>query len=156
MGHTICERFFLHGLPGTGDGKDKAPAACRIGWVSVCDHGHGGLGTLGGIIASDDHCGPTRGHTLPHHRAQQGIVTAITGLALGQNEPKAPGEARAVPYCPQQDEAQAKKPGMMLTVPPLRRSGIFGAACVGVTSVSKELQHAIGGAKSSRDPEPTI
>ena len=30
MGHEIFERFFLHGLPGPGDGKDKAPAAYGI------------------------------------------------------------------------------------------------------------------------------
>src|SRR5215217_1370889 len=29
MGHEIFERFLLHGLPGPGDRKDKAPTACR-------------------------------------------------------------------------------------------------------------------------------
>src|SRR5882724_13274558 len=46
MGHEMFERFLLHGLPGTSDRKDKAPAACGIGFIAVFDHGHVGLGTL--------------------------------------------------------------------------------------------------------------
>ena len=77
MGHEIFDRFILHGLPGPSDRKDKAPAACGIGFVTVFDHVHIGLGTIGGITAHDDQLGPTRGHKLTHHLAKQGIFTAI-------------------------------------------------------------------------------
>src|SRR5439155_19330023 len=48
MGHEIFDQFILNGLPGTVDRKDKAPAACRIGFVPVLDHTHVGLGAIGG------------------------------------------------------------------------------------------------------------
>src|SRR5499433_4183299 len=51
MGHEVFERFFLHGLPGPGDRKDKAPAAGRISFVPVLDHTYIGLGAIGGIPA---------------------------------------------------------------------------------------------------------
>src|SRR2546425_4616147 len=51
MGHEIFERFILNGLPGPGDRKDKAPAACGIGLVTGFDHVHIGLGTIGSITA---------------------------------------------------------------------------------------------------------
>src|SRR5918911_5773314 len=70
MGHEVFERFLLHGLPGPGDRKDKAPAACRIGLVTGFDHGHVGLGPIGGIPAHDDLLGPTRWHKRLYHLAK--------------------------------------------------------------------------------------
>ena len=69
MGHEIFERFILHGLPGPGNRKDKAPAACGIGLVTGFDHVHVGLGTIGGIPTHDDQLGPTAGaQTRPPSR----------------------------------------------------------------------------------------
>ena len=76
--------------------------------------------------------------------AKQGIFTAITGVTLGQNEPQAHWDAIAVPCRHQQDEAQAKKPGMMLADAPFLRHRILGAVFVGVTAVAKQIQDAIG------------
>jgi hypothetical protein len=144
MRHEIFDRFLLHGFPGPGDGKDKAPAACRIGFIAVFDHGHVGFGTIGGITAHDHQLCPTRGHKFAYHLAKQGIFTAITGVALGQNEPKAHRHAIAVPRRHQQHEAQAKKPGMILADTPFLDYGIFRAAFVGMAPVAKQIQYAIG------------
>src|SRR5262249_26974201 len=132
MGHEVFERFFLNGLPGPGDRKDKAPAACGIGLVTRFDHGHVGLRTIGGIPAYDPQLGPTRGHKCAYHLAKQGIFTAIPSVALGQNEPKAHGEAIVVPCRHQQHEAQAKKPGMMLADTPFLPYRILGPTFVGM------------------------
>jgi len=144
MGHEIFERLLLHGLPGPGDRTNKAPAAGGIGFIPGFDHGHVGLGTRGGITAHAHQRGPTRGHKRAHHLAKQGIFTAITGVALGQNAPKAHGDALAGPCRHQQDEAQAKKPGMMLADAPFLRHRILGAALVGVAAVAKQREDAIG------------
>src|ERR1043166_2295708 len=42
MSYEIFERFILHGLPGPGERKDKAPAACGISLVAVLDHAYVG------------------------------------------------------------------------------------------------------------------
>ena len=157
MGHEIFERFLLHGLPGPGDRKDKAPTACRIGFVPVLDHTYIGLGAIGSIPAYDHQLRPTWWDKLLDHVAKQGVFTAITGVALGQNKPKAHGEAIAVPGRHQQDEAQAKKPGMMLADAPLLRHRILGAAFVGVAAIAKEIQDAVrrggqGGHEILRQP----
>src|SRR5215475_12760266 len=144
MGHEIFDRFLLHSLPGTGDRKDKGPAACRIRFVPVLDHPDVGLGTIGSVPAYNHQLRPRRRDKCADHLTEQGIFTAITGVALGQNEPKAHEEAIVVPCRHQQHEAQAKKPGMMLTDAPFLRHGIFGAAFVGMAAVAKEIQHAIG------------
>src|SRR5262249_49407971 len=121
--HEVFERFLFHGLPGPGNRKDKGPAACRIRFGLVLDHPYVGLGTIGSVPAHHHQLRPRRRDKLPHHLAKQGIFTAITRVALRQNEPTAHGEAIVVPRRHQQDEAQAKKPGMMLTRSEERRVG---------------------------------
>ena len=145
MGHEIFERFLLHRFPGTGYGKDKAPAAGRVGRVTVLDHAHICLGALGGIAAHDHHLCPGWGHKRAHPLAKQGVCAAIRGVVFGQDEPKAHRHTLPVPRGHQQHKAQAKKPGMMLADAPFLRHGIFGAAFVSVTAITKEIQHAIGG-----------
>ena len=145
MGHEIFDRFILNGLPGPGDRKDKAPAACGIGLVTGFDHVHIGLGTLGSITAYDDQLRPTRGDTRAHHLAKQGMFAAIIGVAFGQDEPKAHRHTIPVPRGHQQHKAQAKKPGMMLAYTPFLHHRILGAAFVGVTAVAKQREDAIGG-----------
>ena len=54
MGHEIFERFLLDRFPGTGDGKDKAPATGRVGRVTVLDHTHVRFGAIGGIPAHNN------------------------------------------------------------------------------------------------------
>src|SRR5262249_33867036 len=144
MGHEVFERFLLHRFPGPGDRKDKAPAAGRIGLVPVLDHPHVGLGGIGGIPAHNDQLGPPRWDKRLHHLAKQGIFAAIRRMAFGQNEPKTRRHAIVVPCRHQQHEAQAKKPGMMLTDTPFLRHRILGAAFVGVTAVAKQRQDAVG------------
>ena len=143
MGHEIFERFLLHGLPSPGDRKDKAPAACPISLVPVLDHPHVRFRAIGSIPTHNDQLGPPWGDKLAHHLAKQGIFTAIPGVTLGQNEPKAHRDAIALPCRHQQDEAQAKKPGMMLTDTPFLRHRILGAAFVGVAAIAKEIQDAV-------------
>src|SRR4029453_2838000 len=121
MRHEIFERLLLHGLPGPGARTDKAPTACRIGFVPVLDPTYVGLGAIGRIPAEDPHLRPTWWDTLLDHVAKQGLFPAIPGVALGQNEPKAHGDALAVPGRHQQDAAQAKKPGMMRADAPFLR-----------------------------------
>src|SRR4029434_7317044 len=70
MGHEIFERFLLHGLPGPGDRKDKAPTACRIGFVPVLDHTYVGLGAIGSIPAYDHQLRPTWWDKLLDHVAK--------------------------------------------------------------------------------------
>src|SRR6266487_6315074 len=130
MGHKIFERFILHSLPSTGDRKDKGPAACRISFVPVLDQTYVGLGTIGSVPAHNHQLRPRRRDKCAYHLTEQGIFTAITGVALGQNEPKAHGEAIPVPCRHQQHEAQTKKPGMMLTYPAFLRDRILGASFV--------------------------
>ncbi len=77
MGHKIFERLLLHGLPGPGDRKDKAPAAYGIGLVPVLDHAHMRFGALGGIPAHNDQRCPTRWDKRLHHLAKQDIFAAI-------------------------------------------------------------------------------
>src|SRR5262249_20361835 len=76
-------------LPGPGDCKDKAPAACGIGFIPAFDHGHVGLGTIGGIAAYDHQLGPTRGHKHAHHLAKQGIFTTVPSVAVWTKYPNA-------------------------------------------------------------------
>src|SRR2546428_485245 len=87
MGHEVFERLLLHGLPGSGDRKDKAPAAYGIGLVPGLDHVHVGLGPIGGIPAHHHQLRPTRWDKVAHHLAKQGIFTAILSATLRQNEP---------------------------------------------------------------------
>jgi hypothetical protein len=157
MGHEMFERFLLHGLPGPGARQDQAPAACRIGLVPVLDHAHVRLGTLGSIPAHDHQLGPPRGDKRAHHLAHHGICTALPRVALGQHEPKAHREALAVPCRPQQDEAQAKKPGMRLPDTPCVDHGMLRAACVSVAAIAKAIQDAVrrggpGGHEILRQP----
>ena len=157
MRHEIFDRFLLGGFPGSGDGKNKAPAAYAIGLVPLLDHGHVGLGTIGRIPAHDHQRGPTWRYKLSYHLAKQGIFTAIPGMALRQNEPHPYRDAIAVPCRHQQDEAQAKKPGMMLADPSLLRHGILGAAFVDVAAIAKQIQGAVrrcwqGGHEILRQP----
>src|SRR5205807_8168050 len=89
--------------------------------------------------------------------AKQGIFTAIPSVALGQKEPKAHWDAIAVPCRHQQDEAQAKKPRVMLADAPFLRHRILGAAFVGVAAIAKEIQDAVrwcgqGGHEILRQP----
>src|SRR4029453_18246352 len=130
MRHEIFDRFLLHGFPGPGDGKDKAPAACRIGVVPSFDHGHIGLGTIGGITTYDDQLGPTRGYKLAHHLAKQRVFAAILRVPLGQNEAKAHRYAIPLPSRPQHHKAYAKKPGMMLADASFLPDRIVSAAFV--------------------------
>src|SRR6516165_5517808 len=62
----------------------------------------------------------------------------VSGVALGQNEPKAHREAIAAPGRHQQDKAQAKKPRLLFPVPPFLRHRILGATFVGVAAIAKE------------------
>jgi len=107
IGHEIFQRFLLDGFPRAGDRKDKAPAACRIGFVPALDYPHVGLRAISGIATHDHQLRPTRWDKLFYHGAKQGVFAAITAMALGQNAPKAHRETRAVPCRHQQDEAQA-------------------------------------------------
>src|SRR6266850_4942363 len=91
MGHEIFERLLLNGLPGPGDCKDKAPAACAIGLVPVLDHAHVRFGAIGSIAAYNDQLRPTRGDKFAYHLTEQGIFTAITGVALGRMSRKPTG-----------------------------------------------------------------
>jgi hypothetical protein len=94
---------------------------------------------------------------LANHLAQQGIFTAIRGVALGQNEAKARWHAIPVPCRHQQHEAQAKKPGMRPACPAFLRHRVLGAAFVGVIAIAKQIQHPIsrwwqGGQEGLRPP----
>src|SRR5205823_7793404 len=93
----MFERFILHSLPRPGHRKDKAPAAGRIGGITGFDHGHIGLGTIGGIPTHDHQLGPTWWNKRAYHRAKQGIFTAILRVALGQNQSKVYRYTIAVP-----------------------------------------------------------
>src|SRR4029077_17574700 len=104
---------------------------------------HVGLGAIGGIPAHNDQLCPTRWDKLLHHLAKQDIFAAIRRMAFRQNEPKAYGHTIAVPRRHQQDEAQTKKPRMMLTYPAFLRDRILGAACVGVAPIAKEIQDTV-------------
>jgi hypothetical protein len=137
MGHEIFQRFILYGLPGPGDRKDKAPAACGIGAVPLLDHPDVVLGAIGRIPADNHQLRPMRWDKLADHVAKQRIFAAIADVALGHNEPKAYRHAIAVPRRHQQHEAQAEKPGLMLAGAPLLRHRIFGPAFVGVAAVAK-------------------
>jgi len=64
-------------------------------------------------------------------------------VALGQNEPKAHWEAIVVPCRHQQHEAQAKKPGMMLTETPFLHYRILRPTFVGVAAIAKKIQDAV-------------
>src|SRR5262245_10058852 len=114
MGREIFESFFLDRFPGPGDRKDKAPATCRIGLVTVFDHGYVGLRAIRGIPTYNDQFGPAWRHKLTHHLAKQGIFAAIMGMTLGHNEAEAHGHAIAIPRRHHHHKAQSPKPGMML------------------------------------------
>src|SRR5262249_30030956 len=119
MGYEMFDRFLVRRFPGAGDRKDKAPTACSINFVPVLDHAHVGLRAIGGIATHDDQLRPPRRHKCAHHLAKQGVFAAIPTVALGENESKAYRHAVPVPRRHQQDEAQAKKPGLMLAGPAL-------------------------------------
>jgi hypothetical protein len=157
MGHAIFERFLLHGLPRPGDRQDQAPAARPSRLVPVLDQPPVRLRALGRLPTPNDQRGPPWGYTRAHHLAQQGMCTAIPGVALGQHEPQAHRDARAVPGRHQPPAAQAQKPGMLLTDPPLLRHRILGAALVGVAAITKQRQEAVrrcgqGGHEILRQP----
>ena len=102
MGHEIFQRFLLDGFPRASDRKDKTPPACGISLVTVLDHTHIGLGTIGGIAAHNHQLRPTWWDKLVHHLAEHGIFTKIAQaaplLAAGGNERVWQGAQCRLPY----------------------------------------------------------
>jgi hypothetical protein len=105
MGHKIFACVVLTCCPSTGDGQDKAPAACSIGRVTGFAPRPVGLGTIGGLTTYDDQLGPTRRNQLALHLAQQRIFAAIIRMALGPNEANAHRAALAVSHRHHRHEA---------------------------------------------------
>ena len=86
------------------------------------------------------HRGGTNASTISRNKA---FSLRYAAWRLGRMS-RQPTGAIVVPCRHQQHEAQAKKPGMMLTDTPFLRHRILGAAFVGVTAVAKQIQDAIG------------
>jgi hypothetical protein len=155
--HEVFDGFLVRGFPGAGTRKDKAPPVGRIGLVPLLHHAHVGLGAIGRIAAHYDQFCPGWGDKLTDRLAKQRIFAAIPSVALGQYESKTHREAITVPCGHQQDEAQAKKPRMMLAVAAFLRHRILDTAFVGVAAIAKEIQNAVrrcgpGGHEILRQP----
>ena len=142
-GDEILEPFLINGFPGTGNGKDKAPAACGIGLVPVLDHLHVGFGAIGRITTHNHQSRPTRRDERAHHLAKQRIFIAITSMTFGQNDATASPASDNRPK-----QRSTTRSGCRTTRGEAGFFGLaappdFGAAFVGLAAVAKKIEEAV-------------
>src|SRR5918997_1973204 len=145
MGDEILDHFLIYCFPGTGNGKDKTPAAFVINLVAIFDHLHVGFGAIGRVATDDYQLCPTRRGELTDHLAKPCIFVLIALMTLGQNEAKANWNAIPVPSDDQQHEADTEKPGVVFAFAAFLSHWVLGPAFVRLAPIANKIDDAVAG-----------